>query len=122
VNLLVYSFKTTASEKGKAKASVPISASLELIKTVDRPSLPGNFTNSSFRAARFHPSYENTLYTIINTVPPRTRAKHSPYTSFVCKWDTNSWEVAKVRKISDKRATCFTVRCDLRCSYTDTNG
>jgi prolactin regulatory element-binding protein len=110
VNLLVYSVKTTASEKGKEKASAPITAALELIQTVDRPTLPGNFTGSSFRAARFHPTEEHTLYTVMNTVPPRTRTKHSPYTSFVCKWNTDTWEVVKVRKISDKRATCFAAR------------
>jgi hypothetical protein len=110
VNLLVYDLKSTASEKGKAKASAPISVSLELLQTVERPTLPGNFTSSSFRAARFHPTDEGTLYTVLNTVPPRTRARHAPYTSFVCKWDASTWAMTKARKISDKRATCFAVR------------
>jgi prolactin regulatory element-binding protein len=110
VNLLVYDLKSTASEKGKAKASAPISVSLELLQTVERPTLPSNFTSSSFRAARFHPTDEGTLYTVLNTVPPRTRARHAPYTSFVCKWDAGTWTMTKARKISDKRATCFAVR------------
>jgi prolactin regulatory element-binding protein len=112
VNLLVYTLKTGSSEKGKERASsesTPATA-LELLRTVERPALPGNFAGSNFRAARFAPGDSTTLYTIINTVPPRTRTKASPRVAFVCKWDTEKWEVAKIRKVGEKGATCFDVR------------
>jgi prolactin regulatory element-binding protein len=108
VNLLVYSLKTTISEKGKE--TTPTVSSLSLAHTVERPTLPGNFAGSNFRTARFHPTDPRTLYTVVNTVPPRTRTKSSPRVAFVVKWDTEKWEVVKLRKIGEKGATCFDVR------------
>lgn len=105
----MYTLKTTSSEKGKERAATP-TTSFELVKTIERPTLPGNFAGSNFRAARFHPTDPKTLYTIINTVPPRTRTKNSPRVAFVCKWDTETWEVVKLRKVGEKGATCFDIR------------
>jgi prolactin regulatory element-binding protein len=117
VNLLVYALTTTASEKGKEKASTspaaePITASLELVRTVERAALPGSFAGSSFRAARFDPADPRTLYTLVNTVPSaaQRRTRGTPRPAFVLKWDAETWEVVKVRKVSDKSATCFETR------------
>ncbi|EKM59434.1 uncharacterized protein PHACADRAFT_249924 [Phanerochaete carnosa HHB-10118-sp] len=110
VNLLVYALPApspaSTSEKaaGKQRASA-----LELVQQVDRPNLPGKDAGSSFRAARFHPQNPNILYTVINTVPPRTRTKNSPRRAFICKWDTNKWKVTNKRQVSDKGLTCFDV-------------
>lgn len=110
VNLLVYEIKASTSEKGKERASSATATSFELVKTIERPTLPGNFAGSNFRAARFHPTDSKTLYTVINTVPPRVRTKHSPRVAFICKWDTEKWEVVKLRKVGEKGATCFDIR------------
>jgi hypothetical protein len=117
VNLLVYSIKISGSDKGKEKAT--LNTVLELIKTVERPALPGNFAGSNFRSARFHPSDPTVLYTVVNTVPPRTRTKSSPRTAFVVRWDTEKWAPVKIRKIGDKGATCFDVRFICDGSFSD---
>lgn len=103
VNLLVYALPDT-STNGKQKVS-----ELELVKTVDRPPLPGKDAGSSFRAARFHPNDSKVLYTVINTVPPKTRGKTSPRRAFLCRWNTDTWQVTKVRQVSDRGLTCFDV-------------
>ena len=112
INLLVYALpdaltSATTSEKSAGKQK---EIELELVKTVDRPSIPGADAGSSFRAARYHPSDPTVFYTVVNTVPPRTRTKHAPRKAFVCKWNTEKWEVTKVRKVSDRSVTCFDVR------------
>lgn len=66
--------------------------------------------------ARFHPQIPTTLYTIINTSPPRTRkTKSTPRPAFVIKWTIpiepkSEWET-RVRKVGEKGVTCFDVRC-----------
>jgi prolactin regulatory element-binding protein len=115
INLLVYELPTSVADgpskkaSGKQKKAVE-AASLKLVQTVDRPTLPGKNAGSSFRAAKFHPQKPEILYTVINTVPPRTRTKNSPRSSFVCKWDTTKWAVIKIRQVSDRGLTCFDVR------------
>ena len=116
VNLLVYALPAalttpeTKSEKQSGKQKEIALAELELVETVERPSLPGETSGSSFRAARYHPSDSHTIYTVVNTVPPRTRKKSAPRQGFVCKWDTDKWEVNKHRKVSDRNVTCFDIR------------
>lgn len=111
VNLLVYALPPSDADAKRAKAygkkKESTLAKLELLKTIDRPTLPGKDAGSSFRAARYHPHDEKVLYTVLNTVPPRTRTKSSPRRAFVCKWDTETWQVTRVRKVSDKGLTCF---------------
>ncbi|KAH9947322.1 WD40 repeat-like protein [Amylocystis lapponica] len=113
VNLLVYALPssevTEKSDKASGKQKESPLPDLELLKTVERPTLPGKDAGSSFRAARYHPHDEKIFYTIMNTVPARTRAKSSPRRAFVCKWDAETWEVTKVRKVGDRGLTCFDV-------------
>ncbi|PSR73491.1 hypothetical protein PHLCEN_2v10783 [Hermanssonia centrifuga] len=98
---------TTEKKAGKQKeVALP---KLDLVKTVDRPTLPGQDGGSSFRSARYHPLDSKVLYTVVNAVPPRNRTKNSPRRAFVCKWNTEKWEVAKLRKVGDRGLTCFDV-------------
>ncbi|KAI0796505.1 WD40 repeat-like protein [Abortiporus biennis] len=114
IELLVYSLPSTGqSEKPKSKKSgkqkaAPLS-NLELLKTVERPTLPGEDSGSNFRALRFHPNDPKTLYTVLNTIPTRTRTKSSPRRAFICRWDTETWQVTRLRKIGDRGLTCFDV-------------
>ncbi|CDO74285.1 hypothetical protein BN946_scf184663.g6 [Trametes cinnabarina] len=112
VNLLVYSLP--AEEDGVAAPKEPNSEPpvLELLHTIDRPELPGKDAGSSFRAGRHHPHDEKVLYTVMNTVPPRTRTKSSPKRSFICKWDTETWKMTKTRQVSDRQVTCFDISPD----------
>ncbi|KAI0676981.1 WD40 repeat-like protein [Trametes maxima] len=112
VNLFVYSFPSDPDTDSAKEAKGDRRSTLELVQTIERPSLPGKDAGSSFRAARYHPQDEKVLYTIINTVPPRTRTKSSPRRAFVCKWDTETWQVTKLRQISDRQVTCFDVSPD----------
>ncbi|KAI0751449.1 WD40 repeat-like protein [Daedaleopsis nitida] len=109
VNLLVYALPS-ANEDASEKQPSPVA--LELLQTIDRPTLPGKDAGSSFRSVRFHPADEKTLYSVSNTVPPRTRTKSSPRRAFVCKWNTDTWQLTKVRQISDRGVTCFDISPD----------
>ncbi|KAJ3558946.1 hypothetical protein NM688_g634 [Phlebia brevispora] len=119
VNLMIYAVPsaseaddgTSEKQAGKQKE---ISLELDLVQTIERPTLPGTDAGSSFRAVRYHPSNPTVLYTVLNTVPQRTRSKHSPRRAFVCKWNTDNWEVTKLRKVSDRNVTCFDVSPDGR--------
>ncbi|KAI0356520.1 WD40 repeat-like protein [Trametes cingulata] len=112
VNLSVYALPSEEDGDAVEERKQAQPAALELIKTVDRPELPGKDAGSSFRAARYHPHDAKVLYTVMNTVPPRTRTKSSPRKAFICKWDTNTWKVTSKRKISDRQVTCFDVSPD----------
>ncbi|KZT72696.1 WD40 repeat-like protein [Daedalea quercina L-15889] len=113
INLLVYAVPSSdtqaKSEKAAGKEKESALTALELLKTIERPTLPGNNAGSSFRSVRYHPHDEKVLYTLVNSVPPRTRTKSSPRRAFVCKWDTEKWEVTKIRKVGDKGVTCFDI-------------
>ncbi|PIL36872.1 hypothetical protein GSI_00562 [Ganoderma sinense ZZ0214-1] len=112
VNLLVYALPSEeegeATEKSKGTPPVP----LELLHTIDRPALPGKDAGSSYRAVRFHPCDEKVLYSVSNTVPPKTRSKASPRRAYVVKWDTDTWKTTKLRQISERGVTCFDVSPD----------
>ncbi|KAF7981641.1 hypothetical protein HWV62_32740 [Athelia sp. TMB] len=116
-NLLVYALPVVDSDKEKSNTS-----ELKLRQTVDLPKLPNGVEGASFRAARFHPQIATTVYTIVNTNPPRTRQKSSSKPSFVVKWNIvpgkeeseSTWEVAKIRKVGDKSITCFDISSDGR--------
>ncbi|RPD66687.1 WD40 repeat-like protein [Lentinus tigrinus ALCF2SS1-7] len=109
VNLLVYALP---SEDGPSEKGQQQQQQLELLQTIDRPTLPGKDAGSSYRGVRFHPADEKTLYTVSNTVPPRTRTKSSPRRAFVCKWNTDTWKVTKTRQVSDRGVTCFDISPD----------
>jgi prolactin regulatory element-binding protein len=47
----------------------------------------------------------------VNTVPPPTRnRKANPPKAYLCKWETETWSVQKVRKVGDRALTCFDIR------------
>ncbi|KAJ7088610.1 quinon protein alcohol dehydrogenase-like superfamily [Mycena epipterygia] len=117
-NLLVYALPAGAAQpkgspsknkkKGKQKATVL--PELELLRTVDPPTALAGSTGTIFRAVRYHPQNSDILYTISNTVPARSRTKKvAPLQAFVCKWNTATWALDKVRKVGDKGVTCFDV-------------
>ncbi|KAH8118333.1 WD40 repeat-like protein [Phellopilus nigrolimitatus] len=101
----------TRSKKQKQKAKAEHLEDLKLIKSVEPPALPGsNGGTSSFRAVRFHPSNSSIAYSVLNTTFPRTRgSKMAPKQGYVCRWDADTWEVSKVRKVGEKGITCFDV-------------
>ncbi|KII95368.1 hypothetical protein PLICRDRAFT_48333 [Plicaturopsis crispa FD-325 SS-3] len=113
-NLLLYAVpsasSTSKSKKGKQK-EIPLNQ-LELLETVALPTLPGG-VGATFRAARYHPTDEDTLYTVLNTTPaPRsrsTKAKAIPRQAYVCKWSTSTWKPLALRKVGDKGITCFDI-------------
>ncbi|EAU84276.2 hypothetical protein CC1G_01272 [Coprinopsis cinerea okayama7 len=121
-NLLVYelpstsqpSSPTASKKKGKNKTSTvngekQAPSSLTLKKTVDLPSsLVGE--GATFRSIRIHPSNDKVAYTLINTVPPRSRSKKTASRQgYAVKWNTDSWTPEKSRKIGDKGVTCFDI-------------
>lgn len=119
VSLLVYALPTPStqqSEKAAGKQKENALPELDLLKTVDRPALPGQDAGSSFRAVRHNPADPKIAYTIINTVPPRTRTKKSPRRAFVCRWDADQWQVVRLRQVSDRGLTCLDVRYALKIS------
>ncbi|KAF5393724.1 hypothetical protein D9757_000170 [Collybiopsis confluens] len=116
-NLQIFSLPGTESnatvspkpkKKGKQKVSSDLLPALIRERVIDSPpSLSG-----TFRAAKTHPSLENTLYTAINTTPSRARGKSTPRQAYVSKWNTDTWTVEKTRKIGDRGLTCFSVSPD----------
>jgi len=128
-NLLVYALptaplSTTAAtqspkkRKKKLKASTADGlsekvSSLNLQKSVPLPSSTGE--GSTFRAARHHPQDQQILFSVINSVPPRTRrTKSVTRQAFICIWNTETWVVEKIKKVGDRGLTCFDVSCDGR--------
>ncbi|KAH9938495.1 uncharacterized protein B0H18DRAFT_1205723 [Fomitopsis serialis] len=98
VSLLVYALPPSEAKgrvrrlPGRRKRTLCKRCSYE---AVERPTLPGNNAGSSFRS-----------------VPPqdgKDKNESSPRRAFVCKWDTEKWEVTKMRKVGDKGVTCFDV-------------
>ncbi|TFK76068.1 hypothetical protein BDN72DRAFT_756973 [Pluteus cervinus] len=117
-SLLIYSLpsivesSSQVSSKGKGKRKeITNLTELELLKSVDVPSVGGFQSGSTFRAARYHPQKTNVIYTVINTNPPRTSKKASRQ-GYVCRWNTESWTVEKSRKVSDRGLTCFDISAD----------
>ncbi|TDL29463.1 WD40 repeat-like protein [Rickenella mellea] len=120
-NLLVYGLPTTISlpspgkgkkkQKQRQRTASSLISELSLIKTIDRPTLPGSEA-CTFRAVRFAPGNEKVLFTVINTSPPRTRGKSVPKRGYICRWDTVTWDVPKIRKAGEKGITCFDISPD----------
>lgn len=140
LNLLVYALpkpsledsekspkKIKGKQKGKGKEKeVPSrtpsqTPELQLVDTVDIPSVPGALAQSvvTFRAARFHPSDYNTLYAAVNTVAPRVKkSKTAKKQAYILKWrvnlseengSTRSISVEGARKAGEGGLTCFDV-------------
>ncbi|KAJ3517553.1 hypothetical protein NLJ89_g439 [Agrocybe chaxingu] len=75
--------RTRKRAKAAASASTAKVKSLDLEKKVDLPSSTGE--GSTFRVARFHPLHEDTLYTVVNVVSPRTKkSKSVTRRAYVC--------------------------------------
>ncbi|KAF9483977.1 WD40 repeat-like protein [Pholiota conissans] len=86
---------------------------LDLKHTAELPASTGE--GSTFRAARYHPTDADVLYTIVNTAPSRSRkSKSTSRQAFVLKWNTRTWTVDKYRKISDRSITCVDMSPDGR--------
>ncbi|KDQ64694.1 hypothetical protein JAAARDRAFT_94360, partial [Jaapia argillacea MUCL 33604] len=116
LSLLIYALPPSSSQEKKGKQKESALSALELVQTIDRPKLPGEEGPSTFRAAKFHPTDPQTLYTISNTTPsPRSRSsssKSSTRKAYVCKWNTKTWKVTKVRKVGEKGITVFSISPD----------
>jgi len=107
--------ETTSSSgprtRSKAKGRTPTgSHELKLLKAFTRPDVSGEgFERTTLRACRFNPVMEDTIYTVSNTVPIRTKGRSKPKQGYICKWDASTWTIAKVRKVGEKGITCFDV-------------
>ncbi|KIY49519.1 hypothetical protein FISHEDRAFT_5441, partial [Fistulina hepatica ATCC 64428] len=107
----------TLSKKKKGKQRAASNSALELLCTIELPKSVVKDSNAVFRAARY---YNGTLYTVINTIPVRSRTKKSaPRQAYVCKWQnegtgskSNAWTVVKSRSLGEKGATCFDMSRD----------
>ncbi|KAI0321862.1 WD40-repeat-containing domain protein [Amylostereum chailletii] len=107
-NLLVYSLtKPDPDSKGKEKEHVGITVVLKDPKVLELPKIAGG-AKGTFRVSRFHPLDEHILYTAINTIPGRG-AKGSTRKGFIARWNTQTWKVETIRKVSDKGLTAFDV-------------
>ncbi|KAJ7904344.1 WD40 repeat-like protein [Mycena olivaceomarginata] len=107
-NLLVYSLPETKGT-GSPRTRRLISE-LKLLRTIDPPAAVSGASGSTFRAARYHPEKPEVLYTVSNTIPGRSRTRKAPpRQAYVCRWNTETWAVDKVRKVADKGLTCFDV-------------
>ncbi|KAG1753875.1 quinon protein alcohol dehydrogenase-like superfamily [Suillus paluster] len=140
LNLLVYALpkppledsekspkKRKGKQKGKGKEKEAPSRTpsqtpeLRLVDTIDIPSVPGAPAQSvvTFRAARFHPSDYNTLYTAVNTVAPRAKkSKTAKKQAYILKWkvslseeNDSSWSISVegARKAGEGGLTCFDI-------------
>ncbi|THH33643.1 hypothetical protein EUX98_g502 [Antrodiella citrinella] len=109
VNLLVYSLPPKSEEPEKTTEKLDTLTALDLVSTIDRPTLPGSDAGCSFRCARFHPNDSNILYTVVNTVAAKKAKKNAPKRAYICRWDVDNWKLKKYRKVSDRPLTCFDV-------------
>ena len=143
-NLLVYALppaplSATESPKKKKKKSKANTgglsekvSSLILKKSVPLPSSTGE--GSTFRAARYilllfrlrtcllllfvrhHPQDQRILFSVINSVPPRTRkTKTVTRRAYICTWNTETWDVERIKKVGDRGLTCFDIRYEILC-------
>jgi len=119
-NLLVYALPTEplATSASPAKRRKKLKAdpsekvpSLSLQKSVELPTSIGE--GKTFRAARYHPQDQQILFSVINSVSPRTRGTRTvTRQAYICKWNTETWVVEKTKKVGDRGLTCFDVSDD----------
>ncbi|KAI0761730.1 WD40 repeat-like protein [Irpex lacteus] len=106
VNLLVYTLPTKGASTTSEKAAG---------KQKEVPSQTSNYPRhrrKQLPRRAVPPTGSQTLYTVINTVPPRSQKKNAPRRAFVCKWNVEKWIVTRPRKVSDRGLTCFDVSAD----------
>jgi len=110
--LLVYALPdSSASEKDGQSVPSPREP-LVLRKTVEVPAVVG--AGGTFRSIRVRPDGK-VAYTLINTVPPRTKSRKSATRQgYIVNWNAESWTVDKSRKVGDKGLTCFDISPDGR--------
>lgn len=95
--------------KSKSKSTPKALANLVLDRTVEVPASLGGASGATFRVARYHPTNPRILYTAVNTIPSRSsrKGKAGARQGWVCKWNTEKWEVERVRKVGERGVTCF---------------
>ncbi|KAE9410285.1 WD40 repeat-like protein [Gymnopus androsaceus JB14] len=123
-NLQVFTLPGTPSSASpsKKKKRRQNSTSLPLLVCEKVVDIPGGPSASSFRAAKMHPTQDNILYTVSNTIPTRSRGKATPRQAYVSKWNIDTWAVEKTRKVGDRGLTCFAISPDgklLGCGSSD---
>jgi len=128
--LLVYALPTHADgDKYNSVANDRIASStldnkgLDVIKTIDLPSISGvpSRSNITFRAARLHPTRQDTLYSAVNVTLPRVKnEKLAKKRAYILKWKITEKDgsidacVETIRKVCDGNLTCFDVSSDGR--------
>ncbi|KLO18073.1 WD40 repeat-like protein [Schizopora paradoxa] len=99
--------KTRSKAKGRKNSKLE---EQELLEAFSRPDVTGDRTgNTTLRACRFNPVNDDIIYTVSNTAPIRTKGKSKPKQGYICKWNTTTWKIVKVRKAGEKGITCFDV-------------
>ena len=65
---------------------------------------------------RHHPQDQRILFSVINSVPPRTRkTKTVTRRAYICIWNTETWDVERIKKVGDRGLTCFDIRYEILC-------
>ncbi|EJU06257.1 WD40 repeat-like protein [Dacryopinax primogenitus] len=107
-HLELYPLPRNEKEKGKAK--------LELTKRIERPTLSRTKPDKVvFRAARFSPSQPDRLFTVLNPsggARSKSRGAKEPTSSYICRWDMNTWSVTRSHRVDNRPVTVFDVSAD----------
>ena len=73
-------------------------------------------TRLIFWFVRHHPRDQRILFSVINSVPPRTRkTKTVTRRAYICMWNTETWDVERIKKVGDRGLTCFDIRYESLC-------
>ncbi|KAF8558821.1 WD40 repeat-like protein [Imleria badia] len=128
--LFVYALPTHADDdenksivKDSTPQSTPENKGLDVIKTIQLPSISGvpAKSNITFRAARLHPTRQDTLYCVVNVTLPRVKhEKLAKKRAYVLKWKLTEKDgsfdacIEAIRKVCDGNLTCFDVSSDGR--------
>jgi prolactin regulatory element-binding protein len=76
--------------------------------------LPSSVTCLILWFVRHHPQDQRILFSVINSVPPRTRkTKTMTRRAYICIWNTETWDVERIKKVGDRGLTCFDVRYEI---------
>ncbi|KAH0840085.1 WD40 repeat-like protein [Lanmaoa asiatica] len=126
-NILVYALPANGGEHndttndGAPQSNSDSLGGLDLIKTIDLPSISGvpSGSNVTFRAARLHPTRQDMLYSVVNVILPRVKhAKLAKRRAYVLKWRITETDgsfdacIKTIRKVCDGNLTCFDVSSD----------
>ncbi|KAI9574517.1 WD40 repeat-like protein [Boletus coccyginus] len=122
--LFVYALPITVPVAGRigiAEDGISDNKGLDVIQTIGLPSISGVPSGSSitFRAARLHPTRQDTLYSVVNVTLPRVKhQKLAKKRAYVLKWKfaekNGSFDacIETMRKVCDGNLTCFDVSSD----------